>query len=100
MTPSSRATEIVDLSELPDYVFGSNGIGFWGGIAFMLIEGMGFVLAIGAYFYLIPYEKQWPPSGAPPPLPSPGPSRPTCASWPCPGRRWRWPSRVPTPPTR
>jgi heme/copper-type cytochrome/quinol oxidase subunit 3 len=68
MSPSKHATEIVDLSELPDYIFGSNGIGFWGGIAFMLIEGMGFVLAIGAYFYLIPYEKQWPPSGAPPPL--------------------------------
>lgn len=65
---SRRAADVVDLSELPDYIFGSNGIGFWGGIAFMLIEGMGFVLAIGAYFYLIPYEKQWPPGGSPPPL--------------------------------
>jgi heme/copper-type cytochrome/quinol oxidase subunit 3 len=58
----------IDLSELPDYLFGSGSIGFWGGIAFMLIEGMGFVLAAGAYFYLIPFEKQWPPGASPPPL--------------------------------
>ncbi len=58
----------IDLAELPDYLFGSGSIGFWGGIAFMLIEGMGFVLAIGAYFYLIPYEHRWPPGGSPPPL--------------------------------
>ena len=58
----------IDLAELPDYLFGTGSIGFWGGVAFMLIEGMGFVLAIGAYFYLIPYEHQWPPGGTPPPL--------------------------------
>jgi cytochrome c oxidase subunit III len=58
----------VDLSELPDYLFGPGSIGFWGGIAFMLIEGMGFVLAVGAYFYLIPYEQQWPPGAPAPPL--------------------------------
>lgn len=58
----------VDLSTLPDYLFGSGSIGYWGGLAFMLIEGMGFVLAIGAYFYLIPYEHSWPPGASPPPL--------------------------------
>jgi len=68
MSPSRQATERVDLSELPDYQFGSNSIGFWGCIAFMVIEGMAFVLAFGAYFYLMPYEKSWPPSGGPPPL--------------------------------
>jgi heme/copper-type cytochrome/quinol oxidase subunit 3 len=57
----------VDLAQLPDYLFGPGSVGFWGGLAFMLIEGMGFVLAIGAYFYLLPYEREWPPS-APPPL--------------------------------
>jgi cytochrome c oxidase subunit 3 len=64
-----RQTASIDLSELPDYLFGVGSIGYWGGIAFMLIEGMGFVLAIGAYFYLLPYEHEWPPGGiAPPPL--------------------------------
>jgi heme/copper-type cytochrome/quinol oxidase subunit 3 len=64
----NRESAPIDLSELPDYVFGSGGIGFWGGVAFMLIEGMGFVLAIGAYFYLLPYEQAWPPGASPPPL--------------------------------
>jgi heme/copper-type cytochrome/quinol oxidase subunit 3 len=65
---TKRPTATVDLAELPDYLFGSGSIGFWGGIAFMLIEGMGFVLAIGAYFYLLPYEREWPPGAPPPPL--------------------------------
>ena len=34
----------------------------------MLIEGMAFVLAIGAYFYLMPFEQHWPPAGPPPDL--------------------------------
>ena len=63
-----RPPRTTDLSTLPDYLFGSGSIGFWGGLAFMLIEGMGFVLAIGAYFYLMPYERQWPPSAPPAPL--------------------------------
>ena len=62
-------TANIDLAKLPDYLFGVGSIGYWGGIAFMLIEGMGFVLAVGAYFYLLPYEHQWPPANvAPPPL--------------------------------
>jgi heme/copper-type cytochrome/quinol oxidase subunit 3 len=63
-----KPIEDTDLSKLPDYLFGTGSIGFWGGIAFMVIEGMGFVLAIGAYFYLIPYEQSWPPNASPPPL--------------------------------
>jgi heme/copper-type cytochrome/quinol oxidase subunit 3 len=58
-----------DLSTLPDYNFGPTSLGWWGVVGFMLIEGMGFVLAFGAYFYLIPFEQQWPPAPtAPPPL--------------------------------
>jgi heme/copper-type cytochrome/quinol oxidase subunit 3 len=63
-----RPPRTTDLSTLPDYLFGPGSIGFWGGLAFMLIEGMGFVLVIGAYFYLMPYERQWSPSAPPPPL--------------------------------
>ena len=63
-----KRTDEYNLAELPDYLFGAGSIGFWGGIAFMLIEGMGFVLAIGAYFYLMTYERAWPPGSPPPPL--------------------------------
>jgi cytochrome c oxidase subunit 3 len=52
-----------DLSHLPDYAFGPAALGWWGGLGFMLIEGMAFVLAIGTYLYLIPFEQHWPPNG-------------------------------------
>lgn len=57
-----------DLSALPDHGFGPTGLGWWGVLGFMLIEGMGFVLAIAAYFYLMPYEQAWPPNGRTPDL--------------------------------
>jgi heme/copper-type cytochrome/quinol oxidase subunit 3 len=64
-----RAESIVgDVSGLPDHNFGSTSLGWWGAVGFMLIEGMGFVLAIGAYYYLLPYEKTWPPTTPPPSL--------------------------------
>jgi cytochrome c oxidase subunit 3 len=64
-----RAETIVgDVSDLPDHNFGSSGLGWWGVIGFMLIEGMGFVLAIGGYYYLLPYEHHWPPNQPPPSL--------------------------------
>lgn len=57
-----------DVSELPDYAFGPTSLGYWGVIGFMLIEGMGFILALGVYFYLLRNEAHWPPHSAPPPL--------------------------------
>jgi cytochrome c oxidase subunit 3 len=62
------ATVVGDVSGLPDHNFGSTSLGWWGVIGFMLIEGMGFVLAIGAYYYLLPYETSWPPINPPPSL--------------------------------
>jgi heme/copper-type cytochrome/quinol oxidase subunit 3 len=65
----SRAETVVgDVSGLPDHNFGSTGLGWWGTVGFMLIEGMGFALAIGAYYYLVPYERSWPPITPPPSL--------------------------------
>jgi cytochrome c oxidase subunit III len=65
----SRAELVVgDLSGLPDHSFGSSSLGWWGVVGFMLIEGMGFVLGIGVYFYLTPYEQSWPPLSPPPSL--------------------------------
>jgi heme/copper-type cytochrome/quinol oxidase subunit 3 len=64
-----RATTVVgDLSDLPDHAFGSTSLGWWGVVGFMLIEGMGFVLAIGAYYFLLPNEPGWPPVNPPPSL--------------------------------
>jgi cytochrome c oxidase subunit 3 len=57
-----------EVSELPDHAFGPMGLGWWGVLGFMLIEGMGFVLAIAAYFYLMPLDQAWPPHGNPPGL--------------------------------
>jgi cytochrome c oxidase subunit 3 len=62
------ASVVGDVSGLPDHNFGSTSLGWWGAAGFMLIEGMGFVLAIGVYFYLYPYERSWPPSSPPPGL--------------------------------
>jgi len=57
-----------DLSDLPDYSFGPTTPGWWGVLGFILVEGVAFVLAIGAYYYLVPNESQWPPRSSPPPL--------------------------------
>lgn len=65
-----RATTVVgDVAELRDYNFGPSSLGWWAVVGFMLIEGMGFVLAIGAYYFLVPFERSWPPSAPVPPLP-------------------------------
>jgi hypothetical protein len=55
-----------DVSNLPDYAFGTAALGWWGTLGFMLIEGMAFVLGIGTLFYLLPQQPAWPPASAPP----------------------------------
>jgi cytochrome c oxidase subunit 3 len=55
-----------DMSQLPDAAIGSDSLGWWGTVGFMLIEGTAFVLAAGAYFYLMPLLPAWPPSSPPP----------------------------------
>jgi cytochrome c oxidase subunit I+III len=57
-----------DVGRLPDHAFGPASLGWWGTVGFMLIEGMAFVLATGAYFYLMSNESAWPPGGQPPSL--------------------------------
>jgi len=56
------------VASLPDYAFGPASLGWWGTVGFMLIEGMAFVLAAGAYFYLMALEPHWPPASPPPDL--------------------------------
>jgi cytochrome c oxidase subunit III len=50
-----------DLTKLPQYAFGRRSLTWWGIIAFFLIEGTGFALAIAAYFYLMNQDQAWPP---------------------------------------
>jgi len=56
-----------DLSHLPGSATGHRHLVWWGNFGFMLIEGMGFLLAAGCYLYLIGRSTQWPPPGDAPP---------------------------------
>ena len=50
-----------DLATLPTYGFGHRALTWWGTIAFFLIEGTAFLLAIAAYFFLMCHEQSWAP---------------------------------------
>lgn len=52
----------LDVSVLPTYAFGHQGLVWWGTIGFMVIEGSMFVIAIITYFYLRLKVSDWPPS--------------------------------------
>jgi cytochrome c oxidase subunit 3 len=56
-----------DLSRLPTHGFGNRSTTWWGIVAFFLIEGTAFALAIAAYFYLMSQEQAWPPPPYHPP---------------------------------
>lgn len=62
---------VADLSGLPLHGSGTSSQTWWGTLAFMLIEGTGFALAIAVYLYLASIAPQWP-LGAAPPDPWPG----------------------------
>lgn len=66
---SQRA--LLDVSALPTYAFGSRSPMWWGTLAFMALEGMGFALAVATYLYLDDLAPNWPLS-ADPPDPWPG----------------------------
>jgi heme/copper-type cytochrome/quinol oxidase subunit 3 len=65
---SIRQTFTGDLKVLPTHGFGIRSLTWWGVIAYMLIEGGGFAIAGGAYFYLMSQETVWPPASYPPDL--------------------------------
>jgi heme/copper-type cytochrome/quinol oxidase subunit 3 len=59
----------LDVSRLPEYAFGHQGLIWWGTVGFMVIEGSLFVMAIVGYFVLRTRVPDWPPS-----LPHPDPT--------------------------
>ncbi|WP_133500067.1 cytochrome c oxidase subunit 3 [Cognatilysobacter terrigena] len=59
---------VLNVASLNDFGFGPRTLTWWAVVGFMLIEGMGFVLAIGAYYFLLPDEGVWPPTAPVPPL--------------------------------
>lgn len=58
----------IDLSKLPKHGMGSASLTWWGTLAFMLIEGTGFALAIATYLYLMSIAATWPIDAPPPDL--------------------------------
>jgi heme/copper-type cytochrome/quinol oxidase subunit 3 len=66
-----RERAVLDLSKLPLHGMGASSPSWWGTLAFMLIEGTGFALAITVYLYLMSVAVQWP-LNAPLPELSPG----------------------------
>jgi heme/copper-type cytochrome/quinol oxidase subunit 3 len=55
-----RQRPVQDVSALPTTGFGPSSPIWWGTLAFMALEGMGFILAAGAYLYLRQANPQWP----------------------------------------
>jgi heme/copper-type cytochrome/quinol oxidase subunit 3 len=49
-----------DLSGLPRHAFGPAALTWWGTLGFMALEGVGFLLAAGAYLYLMTLAPKWP----------------------------------------
>jgi heme/copper-type cytochrome/quinol oxidase subunit 3 len=70
MIPQPRFTG--DLSMLKTHAFGHRSMTWWGVIAYFLIEGTAFAMAIAAYFFLMNMEQGWPPPDTPPPRPVAG----------------------------
>jgi cytochrome c oxidase subunit 3 len=56
-----------DLADLPTEAPGHRSLTWWGVVAFFLIEGSAFALAIATYFYLMGAEQTWPPEPFRPP---------------------------------
>ena len=65
---SQPRARTLDVSGLPPYAFGHQGLIWWGTAGYMVIEGSMFVIVLVVYFYLRLKVDAWPPS-----LPDPDP---------------------------
>jgi cytochrome c oxidase subunit III len=57
---------VQDVSSLPNHGMGSASLTWWGTLAFILIEGTGFALAVATYLYLQSVAPVWPLTTQPP----------------------------------
>jgi cytochrome c oxidase subunit III len=55
-----RPVPVRDVGGLPTYAFGPRVPLWWGTLGFMVIEGLGLVFTVGAYFYLAGQNASWP----------------------------------------
>ncbi len=55
-----KVRPVVDLANLPLHGMASASPGWWGTLAYMLIEGTAFALALAVYLYLMSVAAQWP----------------------------------------
>ncbi|OLP57930.1 cytochrome C oxidase subunit III [Xaviernesmea oryzae] len=63
-----RDRVVLDASGLPLHGSGAESPTWWATLAFMLIEGTGFALAIAVYLYLMSLAPEWPLQAPPPDL--------------------------------
>ncbi|TWB03584.1 cytochrome c oxidase subunit 3 [Bradyrhizobium stylosanthis] len=63
-----RERIVLGLGRLPLHGMGAASVTWWGTLAFMLIEGTGFALAIAVYLYLMNLATVWPINAPPPDL--------------------------------
>ena len=59
---------VLDVARLPLHGLGPASVTWWGNLAFMLIEGSAFTVAIAVYLYLWSLAPAWPLSAPPPDL--------------------------------
>jgi heme/copper-type cytochrome/quinol oxidase subunit 3 len=57
-----RRTPLLNVSELPDVVFGPRDIMWWGTMGFVVIEGFTLALCLVVYLYLWKNFDSWPPA--------------------------------------
>jgi cytochrome c oxidase subunit III len=62
-----RPRVVMDVSALPDSVFGNRDILWWGTLGFVVIEGFTLALCAMAYVYLMQNFSSWPPEHTPRP---------------------------------
>jgi len=63
-----RTEPVADFAGLPDHAFDHRVVTWWGTLAFMALEGMGFVLSYGVFLYIMWLNPQWPVGFPPQPL--------------------------------
>ncbi|KLK93630.1 cytochrome C oxidase subunit III [Microvirga vignae] len=66
-TPLSHRI-VLNARHMPSYSYGHRSPIWWGTLSFAAAEGMGFVMVVGAYFYLVFINGNWPLSAPPPDL--------------------------------